>query len=100
MVCEDLDVFILSTFQVKPSMTHTHAQYIGIDYSLNGAFLGGSAVKNLPVMMKMQEIPQVQPLGRKDPLEEGMATHSIILVLENPMNSGAWQTTAHRVGHK
>ena len=81
-------------------MTHTHAQYIVIDYSLNGAFLGGSAVKNLPVMRKMQEIPQVQSLGREDTLDEDMATHSIILVLENPMNSGAWQTTAHRVGHE
>ena len=31
--------------------------------------------KNLPVM---QEI-EVRSLGRKDPLEEGMATHSSIL---------------------
>ena len=36
-------------------------------------FPGGSEmVKNLPVM-------QVQSLGRKDPLEKGMATHSSIL---------------------
>ena len=32
-------------------------------------------VKNLPAM---QEI-RVQSLGREDPLEEGMATHSTIL---------------------
>ena len=41
-------------------------------------FPGGSEmVKNLPVM-------QVQSLGRKDPLEKGMATHSSILALEIP----------------
>ena len=51
-------------------MTHTHAQYIVIDYSLNGAFLGGSAVKNLPVMRKMQQIPKVQSLGWEGPLEK------------------------------
>ena len=32
-------------------------------------------------------------LGREDPLEEGMATHTSILGLENPMNRRAWQTT-------
>ena len=36
---------------------------------------GGSAVKNLPAMQEQQ----VQSLGREEPLEEGMATHSSIL---------------------
>ena len=40
------------------------------------------SVKNLPAM---QEI-QVQSLSWEDPLEKGMATHSRILGLENPMN--------------
>ena len=31
----------------------------------------------------------VRSLGLEDPLEEGMATHSGI-VLENPMDRGAW----------
>ena len=58
-------------------------------------------VKNLPAMQETQET-QVQSLRREDPLEEGMATHSSILVWrishgENPMDSGAWQTTAQRV---
>ena len=35
-------------------------------------------VKNLPAMQEIQEM-QVQFLGREDPLEEGMATHSSIL---------------------
>ena len=41
-------------------------------------FLGGSGVKNPPAMQELQEM-QVQSLGRKDPLEEGMAAHSSIL---------------------
>ena len=40
---------------------------------------------------------QVQFLGQEDPLEKGMATHSSVLGLENPMDRGAWQATVHRV---
>ena len=36
------------------------------------------------------------PVG-EDPLEEGMATHSSISCLENPIDRGAWQATVHRV---
>ena len=38
-------------------------------------FPGGSAVKNLPAMQETW----VRSLGREDPLEEGMATHSSTL---------------------
>ena len=38
----------------------------------------------------------VQFLGWEDPLEKEMATHSSIL-LENPMDRGAWWATVHRV---
>ena len=41
-------------------------------------FPSGSVVKNLPAMQEMQEM-WVQSLGWKDPLEEGMETHSSIL---------------------
>ena len=34
---------------------------------------------------------RVPSLGWEDPLEEGMATHSSVLALENPMDSGAWR---------
>ena len=47
---------------------------------LEQGFLGGSAVKNLPVMQKTQ----VQPLGWEDPVEEGMETHSSILAWRTP----------------
>ena len=32
----------------------------------------------------------VGALGREDPLEEGMATHSSILAWRIPMDKGAW----------
>ena len=51
-------------------------------YSILG-FSSGSMVKNLLAMREMQEM-QVQSLGQKDPLEEGMATHSSILVWRIP----------------
>jgi len=40
------------------------------------ASLMAEVVKNLPAMQETQ----VRSLGHEDPLEEGMATHSIILL--------------------
>ena len=40
-------------------------------------------VKNLPAIQKFQE-PRVQSLGREDPLEEDMATHSNVLAWRIP----------------
>ena len=40
---------------------------------------------------------QVQSLGREDPREEGMATHSSVLVWEIPMDRGTWRATVHEV---
>ena len=42
-------------------------------------------VKNLPVMLDTQ----VRSLGREDPLENGMATHSSILAWRISMDRGA-----------
>ena len=50
-------------------------------------------VKNLPAMQETQ----VQSLGREDPLEEGMATHSSILAWRIPMDRRAWRAAVHRV---
>ena len=44
----------------------------------------------------MQET-RVQSLGRDDPLEEEMATHSSILAWKNPIDRGAWRATVHGV---
>ena len=44
----------------------------------------------------------VQSLGREDPLEEGMATHSSSLAWRIPMDRGAWWATVvglQRVRH-
>ena len=45
-----------------------------------GAFLMAQLVKNLPAMQETW----VQPLGREDPVEKEMATHSSILPWEIP----------------
>ena len=41
-------------------------------------FPGGSVVKYLPAMQELQET-WVRFLGREDPMEESMATHSSVL---------------------
>ena len=50
-------------------------------------------VKHLPAMQETQ----VQSLGREDPLEKEMATHSSTFVWGNPMDRGAWRAAVHRV---
>ena len=52
-------------------------------------------IKNPPIMWETW----VRFLDWEDPLEEGMATHSSILALENTMDRGAWHGVT-RVGHK
>ena len=54
-------------------------------------------VKNVPIMQETQ----VRSLGREDPLEKGMATHSSILAGESH-DRGACQLQtmrSQRVGH-
>ena len=42
----------------------------------------------------------VWSLGRKEPLEKGMATHSSIPVyLKNSMERGAWRATVHGIAN-
>ena len=52
-------------------------------------------VKNLPAMQETQV--RSLSLGREDPLEEDMATHSSILAWRIPMDRGAWWATVHGV---
>jgi len=54
-------------------------------------------VKNLPAVQKRQETLWFPSLGQEDPQEEGMATCSTILALENPMDRGAWKAAVHRI---
>ena len=53
----------------------------------------GQLVKNLLAMLETL----VQFLGREDPTEEGMATHSSILAWRILMDRGAWQAIVHGV---
>jgi len=62
------------------------------------ASLVAQMVKNLPAMQETQ----VQTLGQKDPLEEGMATHSSILAWKIPWTEepgGLQSMGLQRVGH-
>ena len=64
----------------------------------NVASLVAQMVKHLPAMRETQ----VQPLGREDPLEKEMATHSSILAwkirwMEEP--GGLSSMGSQRVGH-
>ena len=51
-------------------------------------------VKNLPAMWETW----VRSLDWKDPLEEGMATHSSILAWRIPVARGAWRATYSPLG--
>ena len=57
------------------------------------ASLVGQRVKSLLAMWETE----VQSLGREDPLEKEMATHSSILAWGIPMDRGAWWATVLRV---
>jgi len=57
------------------------------------AFPGGSVGKKFTSMQKTW----VQSLGWEDPLEEGMATHSNILVWRFTMDRGDWWAAIHGV---
>ena len=39
----------------------------------------------------------IRSFGWEDPLEEEMATHSIILTWKNPMDKGAWRAAVYGV---
>ena len=43
-------------------------------------------VKDLPAVQETW----VRPLGRVDPLEKEMSTHSSTLTWKNPMDGGSW----------
>ena len=55
------------------------------------ASLVAQLVKSSPAMQETG----VRSLGREDPLEREMATHSSILAWEVPLDTGAWQATVH-----
>ena len=65
------------------------------------ASLMAQQIKSLPAVQEIQET-WIQSLGREDPLEEEMATHSSILARKIPWTEepgGLWSTESQRVGH-
>ena len=56
-------------------------------------FPGGQTVKHPPAVWETW----VQSLGSKDPLEEGLATHSSVLSWRIPTDRRAWQAAVHGV---
>ena len=76
-----------------PVLGRSPGDGIGYPLQYSWAFLVAQTVKNPPAM---QEI-WVWSLGWKDPLEEGMATHSSIPAWRIPINRRAGQAMVHGV---
>ena len=57
------------------------------------ASLVAQTVKRLPAVWETW----VRSLGREDPLEKGLATHSSVLAWIIPMDRGAWWATVHGI---
>ena len=66
---------------------------IGYPFQYSLGSLVAQTITNPPAMRETW----AQSLGWEDPLEEGMATHSSILVWRIPMDRGAWLTTFYGV---
>ena len=66
-------------------------------YACQGACLVAQMVKNLPAVQETW----VRSLGREDPLEKGMSTHSNILAWGIPWTEepGGPQSMGHKVRH-
>ena len=91
------DIWVVFNFK----LIWINLQWIYSFYVTPRAFPGGSVVKNLPVVQKMQEI-QVRSLGHEEPLEEGIATYSSILAWRIPWREepgGLQSMGLQRVGH-
>ena len=66
---------------------------MGYPFQYSWASLVVQTVKNSPAMRETW----VQSLGWEDPLEEGMAIHSIIFAWRIPMDRGDRQAIVHGV---
>ena len=81
-----------------PGSVRSPGEGIGYPLQYLWASLVAQMVKNLPAMRETW----VQSQGWEDPLEEGMATHSIILAWRIPWTEepgGLQSTGSQRVGH-
>ena len=69
---------------------------LGSRNELRWASLIAQLVKNPPAVRETW----VQSLGWQEPLEEGMETHSSVLIWRIPMHRGAWRVTVHGVAKR
>ena len=77
------------------SQTQTFKKILFYRDIVNLGFPGGSCGKELACQCRRLKEMWVWSLGREDPLEEGMATHSSILAWRIPMDRGGWRATVH-----
>ena len=66
---------------------------VKVKYSPARSSVVAQMVKNRPAMQETW----IRSLSWKNPLEEGMATHSSILVWRIPMDRGAWWATVYGI---
>jgi len=90
------NIFTNNYFKWKWNTFFNQKAWSAWDYWFNGAFPGGSVVKNPPAMQETQ----VGSLDQEYPLEKEMGTHSSILAWEIPMNRGAWWAVVHGVSKR
>ena len=76
-----------------PGLGRSPGEGIGYPLQYSWTSLVAQLVKNLPAMWETC----VQSQGWKDPLEEGMATHSSIPAWRILMDRRAWEVTVHGV---
>ena len=79
----DFHLFIYLGEQCFSIFTCINIMHICCNLLRISGFPGGSVVKNLPTMQETQKM-LFQSLGREDPLEKGIATHSSILAWRIP----------------
>ena len=70
-----------------PASGRSLGEGIGYPFQYSWASLVAQIVKNPPAMQETW----VQSLGWEDPLEEGMARHSVFLPGESPWTEERWQ---------
>ena len=88
-ICRYIVLYLLNIFKYNLLEVVGFSLPSGISWS----FPGSLAVKNLPAMQETQ----VQFLGREDPLEEGMVTHSSITAWRIPWTEEPGKAKVHMV---
>ena len=83
------ETVVINLIDVKNAMLKLHSRNLNLTgffgvLILHRASLVAQLVKNLPAMQETQ----VRSLGRKDPLEKGMATYSSTLAWKIPWTRG------------